>query len=123
MGNALQKKVNAIRSKRLTDPPYILTSLVCPICAKPFDRNASYYLVPLACYIYKVNLHLDVCSGNFHPKTSHKARTLRAAQNLREQFDKVRISWTAGCDEIMIDREQLLDNSLLQIKLVDLHKV
>ena len=125
MGNSIKKSVKFIRSKRLTDNPYLTEPVACPICKQSFNKSDTHYSVILhttTCYLQVKKTKISI-----KPKKLSKRKGIKIVEQLKSRFDKLRISWRRGCDEIYIDRSNLLENSLLQVEeskeLVNLHKV
>ena len=125
MGNSIKKSVKLIKSKRLTENPYLTEPVDCPICKQSFNKDDTHYsliLHTMTCY-----LEIKKTKIRLKPKKLSKRKGIKIVEQLKSRFDKLRISWRRGADEIYIDRSNLLENSLLQVEeskeLVNLHKV
>jgi len=125
MGNSLKKSVKAITTNRLSQAPYLLSSVVCPICKVRFERGDSNY----AAMLHAVTCYLQATQKKFNPKPPKipRRKSEVVVGLLKERFNKIRINWQEGSDEIYIARDNILENSLLQIEeskdLINLHKV
>jgi hypothetical protein len=125
MGNSLEKSVKSITRKRLTDDPYLTGAIACPICKQDFNEGDTHYsaiLHTITCYLQAKGTKIST-----KPKKIIKRKVTKVVEQLKTCFNKLRINWQEGSDEIYIDRSNLLENSLLQIEeskeLVNLHKV
>jgi len=120
MGNSLKKQVSKITNTKLLYIPYLIGPILCPVCKKQFGPTETQYLF---------RLHVIICYEIFDNKKVKripekiKKNAIKAGNLLKSRFDKVRINWEKGCDEIFIDRLNLLENSLIQIDLVNFYKV
>ena len=125
MGNSVKNKVKPFKLTKLLPDTYLTDLIFCPVCGQEFSEKDTHYAA---------FLHVKVCYRTFKgkkikrkPKSIHKRKITKLCATLKSRFDNLRISWQSGCDEIFIDRANMLENSLLQIEgsedLVNLHKV
>lgn len=125
MGNSLKNRVKTFTSVRLVPDIYLTDLILCPICGKEFTEKDTRY---------SASLHANACYKRLkdkkikkRTKPINKRKATKLCSTLKLRFDKLRIPWQSGCDEIFIDRANMLENSLIQIEeskdLVNLHKV
>lgn len=125
MGNSLKKNIRAITARRLAEEAYLTSSVICPVCKREFHKGDTNY----AAILHAVTCYLQAIQKKFSakPKKILKRKTSRVVEQLKERFNKFRIGWQEGSDDIYIDRDNILENSLLQIEeskdLVNFHKV
>ena len=116
----MKRKVDAITSSRLRPNPFLTKSEQCPVCRKVFTQTTTHYIFGLHCFTCLLSVTKD--KGLLEETKYHKD-TIKAERLLKSRFDKCRISWTLGCDDIVIDRENMIENSLVQIDLMNSRKV